>query len=256
MKYILDDLKNRLDFFLRNKLTFSGKNYSEKSQNIDDITYTSLQKDFITDIEKKYNIELLKNSTHINFLMNLYYLNIFEKYLSKNNKQPLSILDIGSKNWEYAKSEYLFFKSFCQDIFLDGIELDAYRLCTNFYNRFEIAKFHTKNLQNTNYIVGDFMEHNKKYNYIIWILPFITEYPLVKWGLPLKYFKPQAMLMHAYDLLEPSGELLIINQGEQEFEIQQELIKQVGLKTELSGTIEDVFGLFKNKRFYCKITKN
>ena len=63
------------------------------------------------------------------------------------------------------------------------------------------------------YIAGDLLKHNQKYDYIIWYLPFITEYPLIKWGLPLKYFKPLKMLEHAYHLLNKNGELLIINQG-------------------------------------------
>ena len=156
---------------------------------------------------------------------------------------------------ELCKSEYLFAKSLSDNILLNGIELDGYRLNSNFYTRYEISKFYTKDLENTNYIVGDFLEHNFKYDLIIWILPFITEYPLQRWGLPLKYFKPEEMLNHAYNLLNKKGELLIINQGEEEYGIQQELNSKLGLNAEYFGEIENKSRLFKNKRFASKIIK-
>ena len=252
MTYFFDNLKNNFDFFLRKHLSFSRKNYFEKPENVEDIKKENLY----VNLAKKYDLSLLENSTKSNFLLNLYFLNVFDKYLSKNKKGGISVLDIGSKNWEYVKSEYLFFNSFDKNSCLTGIELDSFRLNTKLFSRLEVAKFHIKNLKNVNYISGDLMEHNKKYDYIIWILPFITEYPLVRWGLPLKYFKPEKMLNFAYNLLNDEGQMLIINQGESEYGIQKELIQKLNLNCEYFGEIEDNFNIFKNKRFCLKVTKN
>jgi len=224
MEYFFDNLKNSFDFTLRSKLKFSRKNYSIK-------------------VDWK------------NFLRDIYYFNIFKKCFTIQNKK-ISILDIGSKNWEYIGGEYYFFKTFSDDFILNGIELDAYRLNSNFYTRFEIAKSYIKDMSEAKYIPEDFLKHNKKYNYIISILPFITKYPLVRWGLPLKYFKPLEMLNHAYNLLEDNGELVIINQGEDEYEIQKELNEKLNLNVKYYGEIEDRFNLFKNKRYCSKIIKN
>lgn len=256
MLYLLTDLRNSFDFFIRNHITFSRKNYSEKQQEYRDVLCDEEQIKFYQNLNDKYDTQIIENSTNRNFCENLYFLNVFDKYLTKKTADNISVLDIGSKNWSYVKSEYLFLKSFARDFNLTGIELDAYRMCTNFYTRYEIAKFYTKNLPNTNYVAGDFMQHNEKYNYIIWILPFIKEYPLVKWGLPLKYFKPEEMLLHAYDSLKECGELLIINQGEEEYSIQQKLNKKLNLPSEYYGEIEDIFSLFKNQRYCSKIIKN
>jgi len=256
MRNCLNDLKNNFDFFLRNHITFSRKNYTEKAEDIGDIVIEDDNKNFLEKLKKSYDLELLKPSTKRNFLENLYFLNLFNKHFSKNNRQNNFILDIGSKNWSYVKSEYLFSKSVSQSFVLNGIEIDPYRLCSNLYNRLEIAKYYTKGLENTNYIIGDLMTHNQKYNYIIWILPFITEYPLLRWGLPLKYFKPKEMLEHAYNLLNKNGEMLIINQGEHEYDIQKNLNRTLKLNAEYFGETEDIFGLFKNKRYCCKITKS
>ncbi len=255
MQYFLDNLKNNFDFFFRSRITFSRKNYKEKAENIDNLFQDEKQKSFYNTLDKQYKLDFLKNSTKRIYLENLYFLNIFDKFFSKDVKKNTSVLDIGSKNWSYVKSEYLYFKTFCKKFSLNGIELDAYRLCSNFYTRYEIAKYYKKDLDNTNYIIGDFLNHNQKYDRIIWILPFVLSYPHVKWGLPLKYFKPEKMLLHAYNSLNEGGEMLIINQGEKEYSTQRELNNNLGLSTEYFGEIEDVFQLFKNKRFCSKVTK-
>lgn len=257
MQYLIEDIRNNFNFFLRNLITLSRKNYSKVTQDFSGIFENEEQEKFYNILKNKYGNLLSINTTQSNFLLNLYYLNIFDKYFSQKTKKNASILDIGSKNWEYVKSEFIFFKSFLNNFSLDGIELDAYRMCSNFYTRYEIAQFYTKDLPNTNYIQGDFIKHKRTYDYIIWILPFITKKPLVKWGLPLKYFKPQEMLIHAYSLLNLDGELLIINQGEEEYAIQQELVSKMDTeKIYLPlGEIEDSFGFFKNKRYCSKLIK-
>ena len=256
MGYFFDDLKNRFDFFLRSKITFSRKNYFEKPCDISDFELNEIQKNLYDYLKKKYDLSIFNCLNSRNFFENLYFLSVFDKYFEKKKGSEISILDIGSKNWSYVRSEYLFFKSLSEEVKLNGIELDAYRLCSNFYNRYEIAKFYKKDLPKTEYIAEDFLKHYQKYDYIVWILPFITEYPLIKWGLPLDYFKPEEMLLHAYDLLEPDGEILIINQGEKEAAIQTELFNKTGLKTSFtSEKINDVFGLFENTRYCSKIVK-
>ena len=71
------------------------------------------------------------------------------------------------------------------------------------------------------------MELKEKYDYIIWLLPFVVPEPLVAWGLPKKFFCPDELLKHAYNLLKENGQMLIINQGEKEAEVQKELLKKI-----------------------------
>ncbi len=254
MKYFYTDFRNNIDFFLRSLITISRKNYCEKPADINKLFDNKEQRCLYNELEKRYDLGSFKKLNEVNFLTNLNFLDIFEKHIMPEEK-TLSVLDIGSKNWNYAASEYVFFKSFTNKLRLRGIELDAYRLCTNLYNRYEIAKFYTKDLEDTEYIPDNLMNHTEKYDYIIWILPFITEYPLLRWGLPLKYFKPEEMLEHAYSLLNNNGELLIINQGEDEYQIQTELNKKLNLCYEPIGEVSSVFSPFKNKRFCSKIIK-
>ena len=214
-------LKNEIDFFIRNKTKFSRRNFVEKSEKI-------LQ---LIEQENNYIYEILNN------------------YFKKNERNKTQILDIGSKNWSYAKGQHKFFSTFCSDFSMDGVELDAHRLYPNFYSRYEAAKFYTRGLKNTNYICSNLLDINKKYHYITWILPFLSEYPLKKWGLPKRFFQPEKLLKHAYNLLENNGQMIIINQGEKEANIQKNLLKKLNIPFIFLGEIKNKNYPYPQKRY-------
>ena len=224
---MLEDLKNSIDFFIRNKTKFSRKNFVEKD-------------------EKK----LLYN-----YLENLYTYDILEQCIEKTPADSAKILDIGSKNWFYAKGEYHFFKSFNKNICLNGVELDAHRLYSNFYSRYETAKFYIKKLENTNYISGNLLSIKNTYNYIIWFLPFVTIEPLRYWGLPEKYFMPEKLLSHAISVLKDGGQMLIVNQGHKEALAQKQLLEDLNIKYTEKGIVKSTFLEYKNDRYAFVIKK-
>ena len=63
------------------------------------------------------------------------------------------------------------------------------------------------------------------------------------------------MLLHAYELLNKNGELLIVNQGEKEYNLQKELNKKMNINAVYLGEIEDIFNLFYHKRYCSRIKK-
>lgn len=167
---MFNELKNRFDFFIRSKTKFSRKNYFEDESLTEDL--------------------------------NNYTFDILSQYLKIQPAKSLKVLDIGSKNWAYVKGEYKFFKQFTPELRLDGVEIDAYRLYSNFYSRYEVAKFYTKNLAGVNYFPDNLLNINNEYDYIVWFLPFVTQYPHKRWGLPEKYFMPEKLLNHAFNILK------------------------------------------------------
>ena len=224
---MLTDLRNSFDFFIRNNTKFSRKNFVEKNQKL---------------------IERNKKE-------NLYTQEVLEQYFNKQIKSELAVLDIGCKNWFYAKGEYEFFESFCNNFILDGIEIDAFRLYSNFYNRYEVAKYYTKGLKNANYIAGNLLDLNKKYDYAIWFLPFVIQEPHVYWGLPKKYFYPKKLLKHAYKLLNIGGQMLIINQGEIETREQERLLQALKIPYIFLGEVMSEHFTYQNKRYGFLINK-
>ncbi len=256
MKYFYKDLKNKIDFFLRQKITFSRKNYFEKNESKENIF---VEEHLITreqELIQKYDFQNEKNDSSIhNYKDNLYLLDILDKYFSIKYKKDLNVLDIGCKNWFYAKGEYYFFKKYCNNLMINGIEIDANRLYSNLFNRKEVAKFYIQNLEGAKYIHDDFLNHSIKYDYITWLLPFIVKEPLLKWGLPLEYFKPEKMLMHAYDLLKKDGQLFVINQGEVEYQIQTKLCSKLNIKYTEIGEVKSDFANYKYPRYAILIKK-
>lgn len=224
---MFSDLKNSFDFYLRNILNFSRKDFVEKDSRL---------------VER-------------NIKENLYTKDILEKYFNKVKKENIKVLDIGSKNWFYAKGEHDFFSSFTDKFFLMGVEIDAYRLYSNFYNRYEVAKYHIKNLKNTKYIAGNLLDIKEKFDYIIWFLPFVLIEPHKMWGLPKKYFYPERLLNHAWSLLNEKGEMLIINQGVFEANAQRELLEKNNINYVDLGEITSDYFQYKNKRFGFLVKK-
>ena len=145
---MFNDFKNTFDFYIRSRTKFSRKNYQGKIK--------TAESDYVFDILTKYfKIEFQENT---------------------------SVLDIGSKNWAYVRGEYNFFNQSCNRLLLDGVEIDAYRLYSNLYSRYEVAKFYIKELAGVNYYPDDLLNIKTKYDYIIWLLPFVSIYPLKKMG--------------------------------------------------------------------------
>lgn len=225
---MFEDFKNSIDFFLRKNIRFSRKNFIEKNKKI---------------IQR-------------NVAENQYIFDILTKYIQPINKDKARILDIGSKNWFYARAEYDFFKKNHKDFVLDGVEIDAYRLYSNFYNRFEVAKYYIKDLKNVNYIVANLLDIDKNYDYILWFLPFVLPRAHVMWGLPKKIFYPEKLLIHAFSLLNKNGKMLIVNQGEKEALKQKELLEKLCISYLNLGEVKSNYFNYQNKRFGFLIEKD
>lgn len=251
-----DKIKNSIDFYLRQKILFSRIDYFEQNELKNSLFSSQDEIDREKYLYEKYDLSKVKSSTTCkNYLENLYLLDILDLFLNIDFQDNLNILDVGSSTWSYVKSQYQFFKKNSTSLCLNGIELDANRLNTRFYSRKEVAKFHIKNLENTNYTEGDFLEHKERYDYIIWILPFILEYPLFRWGLPIKYFRPEEMLKHAHCLLKDGGQMIIINQGEEEYKTQKLLYDKLGIGFKDFGLIKSTFQLYKKERYLTLVQK-
>ena len=127
------DLRNRFDYYLRSVTKFSRKNFS----------------------------------CEVNEAANNYTFDILSQTIQPQSSEKLRVLDIGSKNWEYVRGEYKFFKQYCENLTLDGVEIDAYRLYSNFYSRYEVARFHIKDLAGANYYADDLLNLGGEYDYIV-----------------------------------------------------------------------------------------
>ena len=263
---------------MRSRIRFS-REYKGKNEHKDDLfdDFDDEKKRLAEEKEalyfEKYHLECLKtNSTRRNYRENLAIIELLESFISVE-KESATILDIGSKNWFYAPGEYSFFmysgysalschpelvsgayqNQDKREICLDGLEIDAFRVYADLHTRQDYALYYTQGLENCRYLPKDLMKHHEKYDYITWFYPFVTEVPILAWGLPLRLLTPLKMLKHAVSLLNPGGTMLIVNQNEREYAIQENLIKELNHSYIKKGEFDNAFLQDDRKKFVTLI---
>jgi hypothetical protein len=131
----------------------------------------------------------------------------------------------------------------------DLVELDAHRryadLSTRRAHGERVARAHA----GCRYIAGSVAELQGQYGVVIWFLPFLFEEPLRAWGLPRRFFAPEALFGHVLDRVAPGGSLLIVNQGERERDRQRDLFAARGVQAIPLGLLESPLSPFRRKRF-------
>jgi len=177
------------------------------------------------------------------YLENLYILDVCDRYLH-NLKPGGPCLDIGCKNWSYLPA----LASFTGTPW-DGVELDAHRRYWNMATRRAYAEAMAAPFSGSRYLPGSVLELTGPYRLITWLLPFVSETPLRAWGLPKRFFEPEALLAHVWTLLDQDGMLFVINQGAEESNTQHLLFQQAGIAATNIGVVDSVFSPYKKTRF-------
>ncbi len=261
LKLFRENLKNTIDFNLRNTLKLKRKVTHLKNESKQGLFGSLPQKmrAFAEDKEQvlytKYNLDHLKNnSTQREYIENLTVLEILENYfLQADIKPDAHILDVGSKNWHYIEALHNFFNNKAPDALIDGIEIDAYRMYINFHTRYDYAMHRISHMPNVRYIVGDVLEHKDKYDDILVFYPFVTPEPLIRWGLPLSRLKPVQLIEHLYDILNPGGRILVVNQFESEYLVIKTILEGLGHEYKDYGEYTSSFIYNECRRFVLLI---
>jgi SAM-dependent methyltransferase len=175
---------------------------------------------------------------------NLYVLDLLEQSLSRflpARGGVTSVLDVGCKNFEYAPGLLAAFAPFTADrsrLRLTGIELDAYRVYSSLHSRADAAEYFlglARDLGFTGdhrFLAGDVLDHHDRYDCVTWFSPFLTLYPLLRWGLARDQLRPAALIRHVVARVAPGGLLVVVNQEPEEDEIQRALFRDLGIEAE------------------------
>lgn len=262
--------KNRMDFAMRNfmgrQLRKRKKRYSETPEDHATMFATKAESAEWEQHEKallmQYELaELKSHTTTQRYLENLSIVHHLEYMIQRSKtpvvegeqRQTLSLLDVGSKNWSYVNALAAYFGRWDKNVILDGIELDPYRRYTDGFCRADYARHYSENILNANYHEGDVMTLSAPYDVVTCFLPFVFEEPCLAWGLPLDYFNPQAFFDHLLTLLKPGGILLIVNQGNDEYRAQRGLISHSahndGIVARGIGKLPETFYPYEHPRY-------
>jgi hypothetical protein len=142
-------------------------------------------------------------------------------------------VDVGAKNWAYVDAFPVFLQQWLLRgtpgfrYQLTGIEVDAHRRYSTLKSRKQAAEYFIRDIPQAQYVTDNFLNWHSPVDLITHFLPFVFEDPLLAWGLPLRLFTPLTLLAHGLDQLKPGGLMLIVNQGEEEFTQQGDLLNIV-----------------------------
>jgi len=204
MKYSLLAIRNSFDFFLRNRIKLSRSITQEKQ---------------IPERDKKIQIEFQE------------FLNLFPwKEILKNIKSsPLVVTDIGARNFVFGPIIDKTLEREGRDSSIHGIEIDAHRLLWGFHSRADFGNYYAQTMRKGFFHALDFLSWEQPTDIAFLLNPFVSEEPLLSWGLPLSKLQPDALFKHVMKTLSPKKGIMILScPSPEELEISKELARKAG----------------------------
>lgn len=207
-------------------------------------------------LRRRYGLDALqRRSTVAVFANNLALLERLEELgrgvaLPGGAAEPLRALDVGSGDFHYATALQRFLSRHgggpARAVDLLGCEVDGHGIYRDGHSRADHARAHaalaSEPCGSVSFTVADAAELRLPPQDVVTLLfPFLTLYPLLRWGLPLSRWRPRRLLRRAVRALRPGGWLVVSNQTSAEFERLRallegqpvELVRQVPFATDL-----------------------
>ena len=248
---------NQVDFLLRNIAHWRRKGYTlQHTLTLNVMSALNKHDPMAAErlIRTYHLLNWLQFSDLDNLLENFYYLEMLESALLHSNielQDYIQVADIGVSHWFYVRSFYallMWYKTSApRSFWLSGYEIDPFRVYLNFYSRYDLAQAYIQGLQNVSYHPKEFSIQAEKYHIITLLFPFIFLRDHLQWGLPYKLFHPEILLQNASLSLKNKGLMIIVNQGEEEY---NEVVKFIPPSLKILDRYQ-----FSSKFFYYKIPR-
>lgn len=189
-------------------------------------------------LRERYELEpLAALSSRSVYRDNLYVLDLLDRAVppaALEPSAPLRALDVGSKDFRYAFALARWLASRARGpISLLGIELDGHPVYPDLRSRADHAEAFAAQAERAvtgevGYRVGDFLAAPERDRDVVFVFfPFVLRYALVRWGLPLGHFRPEAIFEHAAACLRAGGLLVVVNHTEEEHARQRQILEAV-----------------------------
>jgi hypothetical protein len=131
----------------------------------------------------------------------------------------------------------------------DAVELDAHRRYLWGSTRRVYGEALARRFEGCRFIAGSVADQLGPWALVTWFLPFLNAQPLAAWGLPARFLEPERLLRHVLQRVVPGGVVLLVNQGEEEAALQQQLLERVGARFDAVGRITSPLSPFQKERF-------
>ncbi len=160
--------------------------------------------------------------------------------------ETIEVLDLGIGDWIYASAllgvARVRAPSPLPKVSMVGVEVDPWRLYRDGHARIDWAEFYSADLPDTRIVAADSLAWTRSADFVTLLFPFVDRATHEEWGLPGRLFNPAGLLRHAWSLVREGGALLIVNQGETEAAIQEQLL--VDTEIPVAARLVDFESLF------------
>jgi hypothetical protein len=173
----------------------------------------------------------------------LYVLDVVRTYVPRLPREG-RCLDVGAKNGCMLPG-----LATAVGLGWDAVELDAHRRYAWGSTRRVYGEALAAGFPGCRFLAADVRALPGPYALVTWFLPFLSEGPVRAWGLPREVLEPEALLRHVLGTLGPGGQLLVVNQGEAEAGMQQQLFERCGAKVEALGKITSALSPYLRPRW-------
>lgn len=246
----LGEMRRQLDFAIQNRLTWSApvlgkgvplpaslwQNWSEAAQQ----RYRTLQ--------ERYDLDpWAKCCRQREWWLSLYALDVLDRYLPSVSEQGQA-LDVGASDWSYLPGLASWRK-----IPWDGIEINGHRRYVTMVTARGYGHWMAQHFPDCHYQVGSLLDIKRSYALITWFLPYLFRETVTANRLPGHLLMPETLLQHAWTHLDPGGTLWIVNQGEEEASLQQQLLGRWAIPFESIGPIESHFSPYQRPRYGFRV---
>ncbi len=189
-----------------------------------------------------------KNSTVINYLENLYCLEMLESALNHSILSlpyNLHAVDIGTSHWFYAESLYSLLTWWHsppgRQVALQGYEGDAFRVYADYYSRYDRAQAHIAHLPGVTFIPESFKPQPDTFDMATLLFPFVFLADHMKWGLPRRMFDPMRLIDGVWNSLKIPAVLIIVNQGGSENTAMLEILEESSIAVRATFEFNSLF---------------
>lgn len=195
------DLRNRLDFGLRNLTRFG---LPVRAHHLDALQIPRFQNELIE------------------FLSSVRW-----DLVITPSEPAWECLDVGAKNFAAGPVLDRVFHGLGATAYIRGIEIDAFRRSRDLRSRADYARHFVQKMRNASFHNMNFLDWWKPARGIVMLNPFVTFEPHLKWGLPSRTFAPAELFAHSRTLLQSTGGwLLTSSPTEHEREIVEGLARE------------------------------
>ncbi len=165
---------------------------------------------------------LREHSTRVAMRENLYVLDLLDTHAAAHLTRvtAASVVDVGSKDFVYAPALFALAERWSEEPpALTGVEIDGHVVYADLRSRADHAAAWAALAGTTaRYCVQDFLAFTPAApaTLVTIFYPFVTRFALLRWGLPVSEYRPEALLAHAVSILGDGGVLVIINHTHEE----------------------------------------